>query len=279
MLKSMTAYGRAMRRTVAGECVVEIHAVNRKMLDISVHLPREFLFLDLDLRKWVQEEVQRGQVTVRVSFEAARADFLLPALKNLKTKWEELARGLGYAPDVVDFPFLTEQLERLPIAASPLKADLKKAVQAALSAFIAMRGKEGEALAKDLKQRLSTIESVLKKIEKKAPAALERYRKQLQEKIKKVADDERLIREAVIFAEKVDVAEEITRLYSHLAQFRELLDGKEKSVGRTLDFLTQEMGREINTLSAKAAENDMVRMAVLIRSEVEKIREQVQNIE
>jgi uncharacterized protein (TIGR00255 family) len=231
------------------------------------------------LRKWVQEEVQRGQVTVRVSFEAAQTSFLLPALKNLKTKWEQLAKGLGYAPSVVDFQFLTEQMERLPLEASPVKAELKKTVSDALKEFMAMRKKEGEALVKDLEQRIALIKSVLKKIEKKAPLALERHRKKLQDKVKALADDERILREAVIVAEKADVTEEITRLYSHLAQFTDLLGEKEKAVGRTLDFLTQEMGREINTLSAKAAESDMFKMAVLIRAEIEKIREQVQNIE
>lgn len=275
----MTAYGRVMRKTAAGKCTIEIHAVNRKMLDIVVHLPREFLFLDLDLRKWIQEEVQRGQVTVRVSFEAAHIEFLLPTLKNLKAKWEGLAKGLGYTSSVVEFPFLIEQLERLPLEASPLKAELKQAVKEALKAFIAMRCKEGEALSKDLKQRMITIERTLKKIEKIAPSVSERYRKKLHEKISQVADDERLMREVVIFAEKVDITEEITRLYSHIGQFRELLEEKEKSVGRTLDFLTQEMGREINTLSAKAAESDMFKMALLIKSEIEKMREQVQNIE
>ncbi len=275
----MTAYGRSKRATPQGECLVEIHSVNRKFLDINTNLPKEFLFLDLDLRKWVQEEVQRGQVTVRVSFEGAQAGFLLPALKSLKSKWIELAKGLGYHSDSVDFRFLTEQMEKIPLDAAPLKAELKKTVQEALKDFISMRRKEGEALAKDMRVRLAFIEQELKKIEKKAPQAVEKYRKKLKEKLSEAKEDERFIREVVLFAEKVDVTEEITRLFSHTKQFKELLAEKGKSVGRTLEFLTQEMGREINTLSAKAAESDIVKIAVTIRAEIDKMREQVQNIE
>ena len=159
------------------------------------------------------------------------------------------------------------------------KTDFKKAVAEALKEFIAMRCKEGEALSRDLRERLSLLIKDLQKIEKRAPRAIETYKKKLREKIGEIAHDEKLFREVIFYAEKTDITEELTRLSSHFKQFSDLLEEKEKSVGRTLDFLIQEMGREIHTLSAKTTDGEIVKIAIAMRGEIEKMREQAQNIE
>lgn len=283
MIKSMTAYGRAARQSASGQWLAEIHSVNRKMLDINLSLPHELLSLDLDVRKWIGEEVQRGQVTVRIQLASDRHDAVLSSLKELKKKWSAIAKELGYSPEkAIDFAFLTDRLTivPLPIDQPRVKEDLKKVLQMALEEFIGMRKAEGAALESDLKKRLRLIRQGLKQIEKRAPQAALNYEKKLKEKIKEFVDDDRLMREVILFAEKCDVSEEITRLYSHLKQFDGLIASREKNcVGRTLDFLTQEMGREINTLLAKTADSEICRIAVTLKSEIEKIREQVQNVE
>ena len=163
-----------------------------------------------------------------------------------------------------------------------LKADLQKVWSTACKNWAVMRLKEGKALAYDIEKRMEQIGKELQKILKWQPMLQERYRKKLQERMKDIKveiEEERLLREAALLADKADITEEITRLDSHLDQMSEYLRSKEKSVGRTLDFLAQEMGREIGTLMAKAGDNDISKVAIVIKSEVEKIREQVQNIE
>jgi uncharacterized protein (TIGR00255 family) len=279
----MTAYGRAQCLTPSGRWVVEVHSVNRKMLDVHVHLPKELLSLDLEVRKWIGEAVHRGLVTVRVFLEADRVAASVKTLKHLKKSWEGIAKALGYDPKVaVDLPFLLEKLEaEAPLVdEKPLKGDLEKAVQAALKPYVQMKVVEGQALAKDISRRLKTIRTELKKVEKIAPQLKERYAEKLRERLSAFGEvEERVLREIVLYAEKVDGSEEITRLYSHMEQIEEMLNEKKESVGRALDFLMQEMGREIGTLTAKSGDHEISRLAVVIKSEIEKIREQVQNVE
>jgi len=277
----MTAYGSARLAAKGSKWRAEVHSVNRKLLDISVHLPRELLSLDLDVRKSVGASVHRGQVTVRIHYESEELQGPLLMLKSLKAKWQGLAKKLGFDPAQVDFRFLADRLEEgaeAPVDKA-LKGELEKVLGQALEGFVAMREKEGAALAKDLQARLKTIRAELKKIEGKTPTLTKRYEERLKEKLGEPMD-ERLLKEVVIYADRVDTSEEITRLHSHLDQFSGLLQGKKEAViGRTLDFLTQEMGREINTLGAKAADVEITRSVILVKSEIEKIREQVQNIE
>lgn len=290
MIRSMTAYGRAQCQTPSGRWMIEIHSVNRKMLDIHVNLPKELLSLDLDVRKWIGEEIHRGQVTIRVYLESDKTAASIKTLKILKKRWDAIAEALGYeAKAMVDLPFLLEKLETQAPEdeEKSLKADLKKAIHLALKPYSEMKKREGEALAKDVRKRLNTIRRELKKIEKIAPQLKKRYQAKLQERLsgffahqsEERQVEERLLREIVIYAEKVDGSEEITRLYSHMDQMEEMLLSKTESVGRALDFLMQEMGREIGTLTAKSGDHEISKLAVVIKSEIEKIREQVQNIE
>jgi uncharacterized protein (TIGR00255 family) len=280
----MTAYGRAQYHSSLGRWTVDIHSVNRKGLDLNITLPHTLMFLDGDLRKWTSSIVERGQVSVRISFAFSELEESIHALKDQKKKWEKIAKTLGYPASSIDLKFLVERLDpqQVPVEEKALKADLLKAWEIASKNWTAMKEQEGKVLAQDIEKRIKHIEKELQKILKWQPELQKRYRKKLQDRMKEIkieVEEDRLLREAALLADKADISEEATRLHSHLDQMHEYLRSKEKSVGRTLDFLAQEMGREIGTLMAKAGNTDISKVAIVIKSEVEKIREQVQNIE
>lgn len=288
----MTAYGRATKSTSIGQWVLELHCVNRRMLDISMHLSKELLRFDIEIRKWVSALMSRGQVTVRVYLlqEAAMITQSSSSLKEMKGAWEKIAIELGYDPkDSISLSFLANQLSSFPTQSliedeQEVLNILKHLFQEASVQVLKMKETEGKALAEDIRSRLKIMEECFQPIGALAPDAAERYRNKLQARIQEVCTseaecDERILREVAIYAEKLDITEELTRLHSHLEQFRSLLDSDEKSIGRTLDFLTQEMNREINTIASKSAETEISRLVVMCKSELEKIREQTQNIE
>lgn len=293
MVKSMTAYGRGKKESPFGRWAVEINSVNRKMLDMHLQMPKEFLRFDLEVRKWIADQLTRGQVTIRIQHDANEelASASLDSLKQLKATWEKIARELGYDPaKSVDLPFLLARTSGLATSLNQedqdeeLRKTLKEAIDISLKEMMVMKAREGEHLAKDLLQRLKSIEDAVAKVKVRAPQMIESFKKKLIEKAQAALElagenEERLFRELAFYAEKGDVSEELTRLDSHIKQFRHYLASDEKSIGRTLDFLTQEMHREISTLAAKALESDVSHLTVLMRSECEKIREQVQNVE
>ncbi|MBI2743766.1 MAG: YicC family protein [Chlamydiales bacterium] len=294
MVRSMTAYGRATKDNPLGSWAVEIHSVNRKMLDMHLMMPKEFLRFDLDVRKWIADQIQRGQVNVRI-VHTLNEKSIAPSIKTLKQfkgMWEKVAEELGYDPLAeVDLPFLLDRAPQSSTLEQPeqdeeLKASLKDAVGSALKEMMEMKVREGKHLHDDLLGRLKIIEDAAQKAKLAAPQMMDNFRKKLLERISSLSllpqtpeNEERLFRELSFFAEKGDVTEELTRLDSHIAQFRHYLKSGEKSIGRTLDFLTQEIHREINTLSAKSLETELSYLTVLMKSECEKIREQLQNIE
>ncbi len=285
----MTAYGRAVVDTPQGRWTVEISSVNRKTADFQISMPRQLLKWEYSLRKWLSPHVQRGQINVRANLQKGQepvsmAD--LPRLKKAKKTWSKLAADLGYDPnDAIDLRFLLDQtVEATPEQEAAMEEGLKKTALLAMEDWQAMREKEGKALKKDLEEHLVVIEKHLEKIAKLLPKATKDYKERLEAKLEEVSRDligneERIMREVVILAEKLDVSEEMARLKSHLEQFRALLKPSKQPVGRTMDFLTQELHREINTLGAKASDIDIIRMVLEMKGEVEKIREQVQNIE
>jgi uncharacterized protein YicC (UPF0701 family) len=294
MIKSMTAYGRASGPSPLGKLVVEIHSVNRKMLDISLNLPKDFLRFDIEVRKVLSSLLERGQISIRMTLlsEEGTAGGSVPSIaqcRSCKEAWEKIARDLGYDPQsAVSFSFLGEQLRSLsPVEPLMDEGVVRKAllpiVEEALKELLKMKQIEGEALKQELQKRLLYVEKHLKTIESKGRDPLNRYRQKLIERVREVAEmqesDPRLLHEVALYAEKLDITEELVRLASHLAQFRQLFETKEKSVGRTLDFLTQEMQRESNTISAKSADAEISSLIVGVKSELEKVREQVQNIE
>ncbi len=287
MTRSMTGYSRATSSEIDGlSWSVEIHSVNRKALDVHMHLSRELLSLDQELRKMITQVVHRGQVTVRISInkgkQTASSSVLL---KKLKTEWEKTAKALGFSREEITLSFLLEQMDRVSIDEfSPkVQTELKKTVKKALDDFVKMKEIEGRALAADILKRIKTLSSNIQAIEKLSAKTPEKLRKKLLERLENLledaAQDERVFREIALFAERADVTEEITRLKSHFSQVAEVFKSKEKSVGRTLEFLTQEILREINTIASKSAELAITQMAIASKAELEKIREQVHNIE
>lgn len=287
MIKSMTAYGRAKGKAPTGQWVVEVSSVNRKLLDINVNLPKEFLVFEKDVRGVIGEIVQRGQVTTRVflQHDGSMAPLNGAMLKRQKEHWEQLARELGYKGEI-DFKFLVEQSREM-VSDGAMEDEaawwdsLRDVLKEALEPYMHMKEREGAALVHDIRHRLKVIEECIPRIELRADKAVDRYREKLGERIRDLGfeADDRVLREIAMYAEKLDVTEELTRLRSHLEQFYRLLGSTQGSVGRTLDFLVQEMQREINTMAAKSADSEVSFMAVTMKSELEKIREQIQNIE
>lgn len=291
----MTAYGRASLISPLGRWVAEVHSVNRKMLDINISLPKDLLRFDMDIRKLIGEEVHRGQLSVRISLEIAAEAAKMPpsyvdGLKALKKSWGDIAAELGFDPKTaIDITFLCKQMESLKAPEEifdeeQARKGLRDVLQQALKQFLQMKTEEGRFLQKDIEERLKVIESSLQEIKARSTGATEQYRLKLQERIAEVSapgaeSDDRILREVALFAERIDITEEITRLYSHLEQFRKQLRSTEKSIGKALDFLAQEMYREIHTIASKAVDGEVISLTISMRSELEKIREQVQNIE
>jgi uncharacterized protein (TIGR00255 family) len=293
MLSSMTGFGRASLSTPLGKLVVEIQSVNRKYTEISIALPKEFSRFEPEVRKWVAELSLRGQMTVRVHFfpEAEALSRLLPSseiLSHLKSSWEKIAIQAGFSSSQIDLPFIMLNFpfqQRIDLAKDEDVQILKQCVESALKELKEMRQKEGKALAFDLENRLKMLEKIHVSIESLAPRSIDRLKEKMHQRIeeflsKKELGDayEKLLHEVALFAEKIDIAEEITRLKSHFVQFREILKNESGSVGRKMDFLVQEIGREINTIGSKSVEPKISYLVVEMKSELEKMREQIQNI-
>jgi len=291
-MKSMTGFGRRECDAPFGRLIVEIQSVNRKYLEIYISLPKEFARFENDIRKLIGEKVQRGLVSVRIHLipNVSAVQNLLPdykMLESLKEGWIELATKLGYSKETVDFAFLMQQmpeLSHLKLAQEEDYLPIRDCLEGALKALDEMKQKEGNALGKDIIERLKIMMSALSSIEKKSPESTIKTRQRLKEKMEEVFQpgaelDDRLLREVALFAEKVDITEEITRFRSHVAQYEELLKSKVGSSGRKMDFLVQEMGREINTIGSKSMDAAIAHAVVDMKSELEKIREQIQNIE
>lgn len=294
MLMSMTGFGRAVGDTPLGKLVVEIQSVNRKHLELFVSLPKEWSRFENDIRKWVSEALSRGHVSVRVFLLAGAQSThaLLPdpqMLHELKKGWDRIASQMGLDPRTVDLPFLVSQIperEEIRCAEESDLPLLHARVDEALQALLKMRKAEAKNLARDLSDRLQILKKELAAIEKIAPEVTVQLRKKLLDKMAEVFSsnasleasvEERLLREAALLAERADITEEITRLHSHFAQFSDLLQPKNPSVGRKMDFLVQEIGREINTIGSKNP--SLSSRVVEMKNELEKMREQIQNIE
>lgn len=294
-MKSMTGYGR-------GECAqngykfsVEASSVNRKQTDIALTLPRNLEPLEAQVRDEINRSISRGRIVVRVALHAAKDKAagqirLNDELAKAYVKeFKRLAKELKLKNDEVTLDLLLRSPGVVQAAEDESDAedywpDLQKALQQALAEMLKMREREGKSLEKDLVARMKEIKAAVQRIAKRAPEVQVRYREQLQQRIKNAGldlpqvEDERLIKEVVYFADRSDISEELTRLNSHFGQFEECVKAKEP-VGRTLDFLSQEMNREVNTIGSKANDAEIARDVVIIKAELERFREQVQNIE
>lgn len=254
-------------------------------------MPKEWARFEIDVRRRVAEAVVRGQISVRVSIApalGALADRLpdTRTLQEMKSRWEKLAAALGYPTSVVDLPFLLQHIPEIgqPKGSDEEFAPIRECLDEALRLLVEMKQTEGKALVGDIKARLKTLATLLSRIQSLSGDASARMRQKLHERLGEILApgstvDDRFAREIALFAEKVDISEEITRLESHLKQFEGVLKQGERGSGRKMDFLVQEMGREVNTIGSKSMDAQISHLVVEMKSELEKIREQVQNIE
>ena len=289
-MRSMTGYGRGTAMFGGRAIGVELSGVNRKQAEISLSLPRELLELEPRLRDEINAHLSRGRLTVSVALHgraAGRGGVNLAAAQACRRQLETLRRSLKLAGEIT-----LEQVLRGPgvLETQPDEIDVekawppvRKALRMALRGFVRMRESEGKALASDLLRRAAAIRRRIEEIEALAPQVCAHHRAALLDRIAKAGleiapSDERLLKEAVFFADRSDISEELTRLRSHLDQFLAHFNRREP-VGRTLDFLLQELFREINTIGNKANFLAISQIVVVVKTELEKLREQVQNIE
>ena len=292
MIRSMTGYGRGEAVCGGRTITVEVRSVNNRYLDCTVKMPRMYIFAEDAIKTRVQGHISRGKVDVFVSIGASEqgdvsitlnkpvADGYYAALCDMRDSYglrDDISVSLlSRFQDV----FLVEKSKDDLEAVS---ADICTVLELALDDFDAMRSREGEKLRADALSRANTIEALTAKVEERSPAIVSEYRARLESRMAEVLqktqiDESRILTEAAIFADKTAVDEETVRLHSHLSQLREMLSGK-GAVGRKMDFLIQEFNREANTVGSKCNDVETARYVVDIKAEIEKIREQIQNIE
>ena len=289
----MTGYGRGECARDGVKVTVELSSVNRKSGEITLNLPRDLEPLEAQVRDEINKRISRGRLNVRVTVHAASSE---PTTARINTalasayaaEFARLAKELQLSGGVT-----LEALMRAPgvleaeedvVEAESFWPAVQAALQQGLDALVKMREREGTHLAKDLATRIATIQEAAGRIGQQGPQVQVQYRERLLERIRQAGlegiapDDERLLKEVVLFADRTDITEELTRLQSHFQQFADCLKAKEP-VGRTLDFLSQEMNREVNTIGSKAQDAVISREVVTVKAELERFREQVQNVE
>ena len=293
MIKSMTGYGRARQELHKRDITVEVRSVNNRYLDCTVKMPRMYTFAEDAVKKHVQQAVSRGKVDVFITVDATAADVAKVAVnRELAAQY---AAALGELADLcgeLDYRIAPETLARFPDVLTVTKededletvsADLCAVLDEALAAYNAMRAVEGAKLAADIAGRLDTIERCTGQVEQRSPETVAEYRQKLTARMEEVLqsttiDEQRILMEAAIYADKVAVDEETVRLRSHVAQLRTMLQSDEP-MGRKMDFLIQEVNRESNTIGSKCNDVAIANVVVGLKAEVEKMREQVQNVE
>ena len=292
MIQSMTGFGRCQKTLGSRDITMEIKAVNHRYLEFSSRLPRSLGFIEDKLKAQVQSRIARGKVEVSVTVAEQKGSASRVTLnEGLALSYLEERRSFARKNGLTDDLTLSECC-RLPdlfttrmaeVDEEALWRDISETADGALDSFIAMRRREGEKLSADLAAKLYNILTLVEAVERRSPETVEAYRQRLYKKLGELLadrqiDDSRVLTEAALFADKVAVDEETVRLRSHIDQFRHILT-LEEPVGRKLDFLVQEMNREANTIGSKAQDAEMARIVVELKSEIEKVREQIQNIE
>mgnify|MGYP001028130039 CR=1 FL=1 len=292
MATSMTGFGRAKAEQQGMEFTVEVKTLNHRYLDINMRLPKVISFLEEDVRNLVQDKLDRGRVEIYISASAQTSDRLEVQINqhlmdSYISCFKELSDNYGFKSDIslstlVDIQDLFQVVEKEQDEET-IKVLVLKALREALDKVKEMRVKEGQKLKEDIIMRSGLISNMLEAVESRAPMVVEEYREKLKNRIDELIqttelDENRFNAEVVFFADRSNITEEIVRLKSHLTQLEEILENQ-GTIGRKLDFLVQEMNRETNTIGSKANDLSIVNLVVDIKSEIEKIREQVQNIE
>ncbi|MBE6875948.1 MAG: YicC family protein [Ruminococcus sp.] len=306
MIRSMTGYGRAQNQIDGRDILVEIKSVNSRFLEQNVRIGRNYTYLEEDLKSLVKTKVSRGKVEISITItlvEGKKAD--IKVNDEIVRGYLDAMRSYNMNPENKDYSLMDDmqndddsifmkwqsllhlpdifRVEKVQDDEEEIRKDVLQTARQALDAFVQMRETEGAKLAQDVLSRAEYIASRVAVIEEKAPELTEKYRERLFTKISEILsstsiDEQRILTEAAIFSEKTAVDEETVRLRSHLEQLKNLLS-QEESVGRKLDFLVQEMNREVNTIGSKIQDVEITAIVVDIKSEIEKIREQIQNIE
>jgi uncharacterized protein (TIGR00255 family) len=288
----MTGYGSAKGQAGDLQISVEVKSVNNRYLDASVRMPRSFLFAEDAVKSAIGRHISRGKVDMFINVDSSAADDVnvkvneallkgyIDAIGLISEKYglenDLTAVSAGRFPDILS-------VEKKDLDAEEISAGLVAVAEQALRDFDAMREREGEKLCADVLSKLETISSLVSTVEKESPRTVEAYQNRLREKISEVlssagVDENRILAEAAIYADRVAVDEETVRLRSHMSQLRSMLAGG-SPIGRKIDFLIQEFNREANTIGSKCQNSDIAHVVVELKSEIEKIREQIQNIE
>ena len=292
MVRSMTGFGRAKYSENGLNITVEFKSVNHRYFEFTSRLPKGYMFLDEKLKSFCQQKISRGKLEATVIIEdnsegaaavevnTAYADAYLEAINDMSRRYH-IKNDVKMSALVMNPELFTVKRRTLP--EETVTAAVLKTAEEAMESFISMRESEGGRLKCDVKARTDYILKKVSFVEERSPETVKAYREKLEQKIKELigdaqVDEQRLLTETAIFADKVAVAEETVRLKSHIKQFCSLLEGDEP-IGRRLDFIVQEMNREANTIGSKAQDIEIAHTVVDIKSEIEKIREQIQNIE
>jgi uncharacterized protein (TIGR00255 family) len=287
---SMTGYGRGEASNREISILVEMKSVNNRFCDVNIRLPRDYMALEPRIQQTVKGVIQRGRVDIFVRRQALESGPLLganePLARRISAVMQEVATAVGHEGSipieaVLNFPGVLSQKEQ-DIDAMAEWSMVSTALEAALNDMIQMRSTEGEALLRDIRSHLDDLENNLSEVNASADGISERLRARLSERLNRLVGDKidapRLAQEAAILADKADVAEELARILSHCKQFRDLLNSNEP-VGRKMDFLLQELNREVNTIGSKAAEHPTSSRVVEMKSILERMREQAANVE
>ena len=293
MIKSMTGYGRARTVLNKRDITVEVRSVNNRYLDCTVKMPRMYTFAEDAIKQHVQKAISRGKVDVFITVDASAADVAKVTVnQELAAQYAAALNQLAVVCGREDYQATPESLARFPDVLTVTKADedletvsadLCAVLDEALEAYNAMRAVEGAKLAEDINNRLDNILAGTAKVEERSPQTVAEYRAKLTARMEEVLqsttiDPQRILTEAAIYADKVAVDEETVRLRSHVAQLRTML-ASDEPMGRKMDFLIQEVNRESNTIGSKCNDVSIAQVVVALKAEVEKMREQVQNVE
>ncbi len=293
MIKSMTGYGRAREMLHLRDITVEVRSVNNRYLDCTVKMPRMYAFAEDAIKQCVQQAVSRGKVDVYITVDASAADVAKVTVnRELAGQYAAALQELAQVCGQTGYSVSPETLSRFPDVLTVTKADedletvsadLCTVLREALDAYNAMRAVEGKKLAEDISHRLDVILDNTARVEQRSPETVAEYRAKLTARMQEVlqsatVDPQRILTEAAVYADKVAVDEETVRLRSHVSQLRTMLESDEP-MGRKMDFLIQEVNRESNTIGSKCSDVAIAQVVVDLKAEVEKMREQVQNVE
>lgn len=292
MLRSMTGYGRSQKIINGRDISVEIRSVNHRYYEYSSRIPRTYSYIDEKLKALLKSSVSRGKVEVSVTINNIEGkDSQIAVNKGIAEGYVTALRSISDELGLVDDLTLSKliripdifNIQKTPDDEEQIWADVSEVTAEALERFVAMRETEGERLKNDILEKADFIIERVGMVEEQSPLTVEAYRNKLYKKLSEILadkniDEQRIITEAAIFSEKIAVDEETVRLRSHISQLRDILETDE-SVGRKLDFIVQEINREVNTIGSKAQDLNITRIVVDMKSEIEKIREQIQNVE